>query len=196
MVRFEASTVRSRSSLPAQAIRLTNLATCPPDRLSRHEDTSWCQACQIARPGFWSPPNSPLRRIAALPRVLRTGGAALAPVKRKRVRERLATSHPVQSRGLSTNWLCAKSSLLSARRLSVTFTNPENILEVMARVLPKEVAVSLEQRVEAWATLRQALDLIEACKVDGDPQAVFAAIEEDLRARMAVPIEPSLSETR
>jgi len=50
----------------------------------------------------------------------------------------------------------------------------------MARVLP----------------LRLVLDLIEACKVDVDPQAVFAAIEEDLRARMAVPIEPFLSETR
>ena len=78
--------------------------------------------------------------------------------------------------------------------------NPEKILEVMARVLPKEVAVSVEQRApgnlepESWATLRRVLDLIEACKVEGDPQAVFAAIEEDLRARMAVPVEPSLSE--
>ena len=78
--------------------------------------------------------------------------------------------------------------------------NPEKILEVMARVLPKEVAVSVEQRApgnlepEAWATLRRVLDLIEACKVEGDPQAVFAAIEEDLRARMAVPVVPSLSE--
>jgi hypothetical protein len=42
---------------------------------------------------------------------------------------------------------------------------------------------------EAWATLRRVLDLIEACKVEGDPQAVFAAIEEDLKARMAVPME-------
>jgi hypothetical protein len=33
------------------------------------------------------------------------------------------------------------------------------------------------------------LDPIEACKVDGDPQTVFAAIEEDLRARMAVPAD-------
>ena len=49
---------------------------------------------------------------------------------------------------------------------------------------------------EAWATLRHVLDLIEARKVDGDPQAVFAAIEEDLRARMAVPIELPLSKSR
>jgi hypothetical protein len=51
------------------------------------------------------------------------------------------------------------------------------------------VAWLVEQKVrgnleaEAWATLRRVLDLIEACKVEGDPQAVFAAIEEDLRAQ-------------
>ena len=28
------------------------------------------------------------------------------------------------------------------------------------------------------ATLRRVLDLIEACKIEGDPWAVFAAIEE------------------
>jgi hypothetical protein len=38
------------------------------------------------------------------------------------------------------------------------------------------------------------LDLIKQCKVEGDPQAVFAAM--DLRASMAVPVEPSLSESR
>jgi hypothetical protein len=73
--------------------------------------------------------------------------------------------------------------------------NPEKILEVMARVLPKELAISVEQKTpgnlepEAWATLRRVLDLIEACKIEGDPQAVFSAIEDDLRARLAKPIE-------
>jgi hypothetical protein len=63
--------------------------------------------------------------------------------------------------------------------------------------LPKELAISVEQRTpgnlepEAWATLRRVLDLIEACK-----EAEFAAIEENLRARMAVPVEPSISERR
>jgi hypothetical protein len=38
---------------------------------------------------------------------------------------------------------------------------------------------------EAWATLSRVLDLIEACKVEGDPQGILAAIEEDLRARFA-----------
>ena len=42
----------------------------------------------------------------------------------------------------------------------------------------------------------EVLDLIEACKIEGDPQAVVAAIEEDLRARMAVPVEPTVIESR
>ena len=35
----------------------------------------------------------------------------------------------------------------------------------------------------------RAILLGERCKVEGDPQSVFAMIEEDLRARMAVPVE-------
>jgi hypothetical protein len=73
--------------------------------------------------------------------------------------------------------------------------DPVQFMNVIARVLPKELALTVEQKTpgnlepEAWATLRRVLDLIEQCKVDGDPQQVFAAIEEDLRARMAVPVE-------
>jgi hypothetical protein len=73
--------------------------------------------------------------------------------------------------------------------------NPEKILEVMARVLPKELAISVEQRTpgnlsaDAYASLRRLLDLIEACKVDGDPQAVFERIEAALRADSAMLIE-------
>jgi hypothetical protein len=58
----------------------------------------------------------------------------------------------------------------------------------MVRVLPKELAISVEQRTpgnlepEAWATLRRVLDLIESCKVEGDPQTVFEKIEAALRA--------------
>jgi hypothetical protein len=44
--------------------------------------------------------------------------------------------------------------------------------------------------------LRGLLDVIESCGARGEPQGVFAMIEEDLRARMAVPIEPSHGETR
>ena len=38
------------------------------------------------------------------------------------------------------------------------------------------------------AALRRLLDVIESCGVIGEPQ-VFAMIEEDLRARMAVPVQ-------
>jgi hypothetical protein len=73
--------------------------------------------------------------------------------------------------------------------------NPEKVLEVMARVLPKELAISVEQRTpgnlsaDAYAALRRLLDLIEACKVDGDPQQVFERIEASLRADAATVIE-------
>ena len=67
----------------------------------------------------------------------------------------------------SRSWrACGRSGKLRATLLStvLAITNPEKILEVMARVLPKEVAASVE-----------------------DTQAVFAAIEKDLRALMAGP---------
>jgi len=37
--------------------------------------------------------------------------------------------------------------------------------------------------------LRRLLDVIEQCGAIGEPQRVFEMIEEDLRARMAVPVE-------
>jgi hypothetical protein len=37
---------------------------------------------------------------------------------------------------------------------------------------------------------------VALARPDGDPQAVFAMIEEDLRARMAVPIETKLALAR
>ena len=76
----------------------------------------------------------------------------------------------------------------------VAASNPEKILEVMARVLPKEVAVSVEQRgpmdSETVRKLRRIVDLIDACGAGGvAEETVLAWIEEDLRARMAVPVE-------
>jgi hypothetical protein len=74
-------------------------------------------------------------------------------------------------------------------------SDPGKLATIAYGLLPRDVFISVEQKTpgnlepEAWATLRRVLDLIEACKVEGDPQAVFAAIEDDLRARMAVPIE-------
>jgi hypothetical protein len=45
---------------------------------------------------------------------------------------------------------------------------------------------------DAYAALRRLLDVIESCGAIGEPQDVFAIIEEDLRARMAVPVEQKL----
>ena len=51
--------------------------------------------------------------------------------------------------------------------------------------------LSVEQKTpgnldaDAYASLRRLLDLIEASKVDGDPQAVFEKIEAALRADAA-----------
>jgi hypothetical protein len=73
--------------------------------------------------------------------------------------------------------------------------NPEKILEVMARVLPKELAISVEQRTpggldaDSYAALRRLLDLIERLKIEGEPQAVFERIEASLRADSATVIE-------
>ena len=91
----------------------------------------------------------------------------------------------------------------------VAMNNPEKILEVMARVLPKELAVTVQQTIdprlkalqqmdaEALAALGGLVDAIKAAKADGcEPGTVFAWVEEDLRARMAVPIESSTSERR
>jgi hypothetical protein len=70
-------------------------------------------------------------------------------------------------------------------------SDPGKLATIAYGLLPRDVFISVEQKTpgnlepEAWATLRRVLDLIETCKVEGDPQEVFAAIEDDLRARMS-----------
>jgi len=77
--------------------------------------------------------------------------------------------------------------------------DPAKLVTIAFGLLPRDVFISVEQKTpgnleaEAWATLRRVLDLIEACKIEGDPWAVFAANRGDLRARMAVLLEPSRS---
>ena len=63
-------------------------------------------------------------------------------------------------------------------------------------MLPKDIFVKVEdQRTpgglepEAWATLRRVLDLIESCKVEGDPQSIFESLEQHLRSNQAKLIE-------
>lgn len=73
--------------------------------------------------------------------------------------------------------------------------DPSTYLRVVASILPKDVLVNVQQQVpgnldpEAWGTLRRLLDVIQASGVSGDPGEVFQMIEEDLRVRLAVPIE-------
>jgi hypothetical protein len=80
--------------------------------------------------------------------------------------------------------------------------DPVAFLNVMAKVLPKELAVSVEQRTPgnldagAYGALRSLLDVIQRVGIEGEPQQVFEMIEEDLRARLAVLVEPSISERR
>jgi hypothetical protein len=73
-------------------------------------------------------------------------------------------------------------------------TDPGKLAQIAYGLLPRDVFISVEQKTpgnlepEAWATLRRVLNLIEACKVEGDPQAVFAAIEQNLPAWLAKPV--------
>ena len=77
----------------------------------------------------------------------------------------------------------------------VRMTDPSTYLRVAAVLVPKEMRLEVEQKTpgglepDAYAALRRLLDVIESCGAVGDPQAVFAMIEEDLRARIALPVE-------
>ena len=73
---------------------------------------------------------------------------------------------------------------------------PGKLATIAYGLLPRDLFVRVEdQRTpgnldpDAYAALRSLLDVIEKCGAIGEPQQVFAMIEEDLRARMAVPVE-------
>jgi hypothetical protein len=74
-------------------------------------------------------------------------------------------------------------------------TDPSTYMRVVASILPKDVLVNVQQQTwgyldpEAWGALRRLPDLNSASGVDGDPQSVFAMIEEDSRARLLVPVD-------
>jgi hypothetical protein len=74
--------------------------------------------------------------------------------------------------------------------------DPGTLATIAYGLLPKDVFVCVEdQRTpgnlepEAWAALRRVLDIIQAAKVDGDPQAIFEKIEAVLRSDNSVLIE-------
>ncbi|QOZ34428.1 hypothetical protein XH92_24490 [Bradyrhizobium sp. CCBAU 53421] len=61
-------------------------------------------------------------------------------------------------------------------------------------IIPKDIAVSIEQRngpldSEEMRTMRRLVEVIRAaCATGLDPEMVFAWIEEDLRGRLAQPV--------
>ena len=74
--------------------------------------------------------------------------------------------------------------------------DPAKLAQIAYGLLPKDVFVRVEDQrtpggldADSYAALRRLLDVIESCGAIGEPQEVFAMIEEDLRARMAVPVE-------
>jgi hypothetical protein len=72
----------------------------------------------------------------------------------------------------------------------VRATDPSTYLRVLFSIIPKDIAVSIEQRTGPLDSnevrmMRRLVDLIEACAVGADADTVFAWIEEDLRARAA-----------
>jgi hypothetical protein len=84
------------------------------------------------------------------------------------------------------DWETHGSEVLNRVRL----TDPAAYLRVAAALVPKELAVSVEQRsgpmeTEEGRYLRRLVDIITACAGDSDPMAVLNEIEEHLRGRYA-----------
>jgi hypothetical protein len=74
--------------------------------------------------------------------------------------------------------------------------DPAKLAQIAYGLLPRDVFVKVEDQrtpggfdADSYAVLRRLLDVIERCGAIGEPQRVFEMIEEDLRARMAVPVE-------
>ena len=73
--------------------------------------------------------------------------------------------------------------------------DPSTYLRVAFITIPKDVQIAIEQRSgpmdsNEMRNVRRLVDLIEACGANtGDPEQVWSWVEEDLRTRMATPIE-------
>lgn len=79
----------------------------------------------------------------------------------------------------------------------VRLEDPTAYFTTIARLLPKELTVAVEQRLpgnldpDSWATLRRVFDLIEQFAPDGaDPLEIFATIERALIAAYAEQPKP------
>ncbi len=118
------------------------------------------------------------------------GSGSPSPGRPPSSRQKIATQLLTD---LSEVWEKHGSAVLT--RLAVE--DPGKLATIAYGILPKEAFVRIEDQrapgnldAEAWASLRRVLDLIEQCGAGGKvPRDVLSAIEEDLRARLALPIE-------
>jgi hypothetical protein len=72
----------------------------------------------------------------------------------------------------------------------VRVTDPSTYLRVLFSIIPKDIAVSIENRTGPMDSaemqmMRRLVAMIQATASAVDPETVFAWIEEDLRARVA-----------
>ncbi|MBR0945909.1 MULTISPECIES: DUF5681 domain-containing protein [Bradyrhizobium] len=72
----------------------------------------------------------------------------------------------------------------------VRATDPSTYLRVLFSIIPKDIAVSIENRTGPMDSaemqmMRRLVGLIQATAAAIDPETVFGWIEEDLRARVA-----------
>jgi hypothetical protein len=76
----------------------------------------------------------------------------------------------------------------------VRTADPSTYLRVAFSIIPKDVQIALETRgpmdSDEMRKVRRLVEIIDACGASGiDPENVFAWIEEDLRARLARPVD-------
>lgn len=76
----------------------------------------------------------------------------------------------------------------------VRLTDPSTYLRVLFSIIPKDIAVSIENRTGPMDSaemqmMRRLVGLIQATANAVDPEIVFGWIEEDLRARVAKQID-------
>jgi hypothetical protein len=109
----------------------------------------------------------------------------------------LGTRHKLNEafiRDLNEIW--AQSGKGALERLAIS--EPAKLVEAVGRTLPKELAVSLEQRnslgvdPQLWSGFQRVLQAIEECvPPDANPVDVFESLEQMVRAHFAKQIEPS-----
>lgn len=88
-------------------------------------------------------------------------------------------------RDLHSIW--ERSGMHALERLAMS--QPDKLVEAVGRTLPRELAVSLEQRgpldSEEGRLLRRLVEVIQLCAGDADPMLVIGDIEHFLRDRYA-----------